>query len=111
VTNECAGLETQVYDLKNQMCELENVVKSIKGLSGMDDVIERLEKQSSNLEQEYRQLNRMLQALNKILVYYSKCENRILDNGEQSVILYNRKKVGTNDFSGILNILNSIHAR
>jgi predicted double-glycine peptidase len=111
VIKECESLETQVRDIKNQMLELENVKRNIKGLSGMDTVIKKLNTQSENIEQEYSQLNQMLQALNKIVLYYSKCENRILDNGEQSIIVYHRKEVGTNDFTGIISILNGIHTR
>jgi hypothetical protein len=111
VTNECSKLESQVYDMRSQMEELESVRSAIKGLSGMDSVIRRLDEQLLNLDEEYNQYSQMLQALNKIVLCYTRYEKRIADNGEQSIIVYHRKEVGTNDLSGILSILNGIHAR
>jgi hypothetical protein len=74
----------------------------------MENIVLDMDKQITRLEQEYLSLIQMKQALSKVLLNYSKCENRICDNGEQSIIVYQRKKLANNDFSRIRNIISDI---
>jgi predicted RNase H-like nuclease (RuvC/YqgF family) len=94
--------------VREQIYEAEQVKRSLHGLSGMDNVIRQLEGQIEKLEQEKSILNQMVQALSKILLSYSKCENHICDNAEQSVIVYQRREIVDNDFSELRNIIDGI---
>jgi hypothetical protein len=105
----CSELESQSRHLRDQIYEVQQVKGNLSGLSGMDNVKRRLDNQISAIENEYYILSQMLQALNKILLNYSKCENRICDNAEQSIIVYQRRDIGDNDFTGLRNIINGIY--
>jgi hypothetical protein len=104
----CSDLEAQAYNLHNQIYELEYAKQSIQTLSGMESVVRNINKQIERIEHEYKILNQMIQALNKTLLNYSKYEKRICDNCEQSILVYRRKKIDYNDFSGIRNIIKGI---
>lgn len=105
---ECGNLESQVSDLFEQIMELEQVVRNLNTLSGMEEPIAKLRNQLGCMIEEHCILRQMMQGLNKISLYYMKCENRICDNGEQSTIRYTRREIGVNDFSSIANLLEKI---
>ncbi len=105
---ECSNLEKQASELCDQIIELEQTIKELESLSCMEEPIIRLEYQKSELDFQYTVLKQMMLGLNKIILDYMNCENRICDNGEQNVILYARQEIGVNDFSNISNILNGI---
>jgi hypothetical protein len=105
----CNELESQSRQLRDQLYGVQQVKSNLSGLSGMDNVRRSLDNQISAIENEYYILSQMLQTLNKILLNYSKCENRICDNAEQSIIVYQRREIGNNDFTGLRNIINGIY--
>lgn len=105
VIQECNQLEKQVSELYEQTAELEQAVKELKGLSGMDNVIAGLMACHSQMEFEDMVLRQMAQGLHKTVVNYMQCENRICDDAEQNVIIYERQEIGVNDFSGVTDIL------
>ena len=105
---DCSQLEIQVSELFVQMIELEQAIKELRSLSDMEGTIARLEHQYSEMDFQYTVLRQMMLALNKTILNYMSCENRICDTGEQNVILYARQEIGVNDFSDISNILSGI---
>lgn len=105
---ECSQLEKQVSELFGQMIELEQVIRELRSLSYMEEPIARLEHQYSEIDFQNKVFRQMMLALNKTILNYMNCENRICDNGEQNVILYARQEIGVNDFSDISNILSGI---
>lgn len=105
---DCSQLEKQVSELFGQMMELEHAVKELRSLSCMEEPVARLKRQYSEMEFQYKVLRQMMLALNKTILNYMSCENRICDNGEQNVVLYARQEIGVNDFSNISNILSGI---
>lgn len=111
VIQDCNQLEKQVSELFMQMMELEQAKKELQSLSYMAELVARLEHQYSQMDYQYNVLRQMMFALNKTILNYLSCENRICDNSEQNVILYRRQEVGVNDFSDIYNILNGICTR
>ena len=108
VIQDCSQLEKQVSELFMQMMELEQAKKELQRLSYMAELVARLEHQYSQMDYQYNVLRQMMLALNKTILNYLSCENRICDNGEQNVILYRRQEIGVNDFSDIFNILSGI---
>lgn len=105
---DCSRLEKQVLELSGQMMELEQAIKELRSLSYMTEPVARLEQQHSQMEFQYNVLKQMMLALNKTILNYMSCENRICDNGEENVILYVRQEIGVNDFSDISRILSGI---
>lgn len=102
---EYDSVERQTAELSRQLPELEQAIRELRNLSGMEGVISGLRKQHSEMEAESVVMNQMVQALGRISLDYMNCENRICDNGEQNVIYYTRQRIGVNEFTGIANIL------
>lgn len=105
VIQECNHLEKQVSELSGQMAELEQAIRELRSLSCMEEPIDRLEHQYSEMEYQHTVLRQMMRGLNIIILDYRNCENRICDNGEQNAALYTRLEIDVNDFSDISNIL------
>lgn len=106
---ECNDLEKQVFELFEQILELEQAIKELRSLSCMEEPVSRLTHQYTEMEFQYTVLYQMMLGLNKVILNYLNCENRICDNSEQSVILYARQEIGLNNFSNILNILRQLN--
>lgn len=102
---ECGRLEKQVFSLREQITETEQVVRELGQLSGLDEAIEELKRLRAGMESQNNTLHRMMMALNGCVLDYMSCENRICDNGEQNVARYRRQTIGNNDFSAIADIL------
>ena len=96
---ECASLERQVSEIFEEMLELEDIVRTLGSLSCMEEPIAELKSQIQCMDEEHNVLRQMMQGLNKISLYYIKCENRICDNGEQSTMYYPRQDIGINNIS------------
>ncbi len=107
-TQVCSELERETTELRWRVDELEDAIRGLKGLSGMDEPIARLNTQRSEMDFQYTVLRQMAQALNNVILDYTSCENRICDYGEQNVIAYARREIGVNDLSNISNILNGL---
>lgn len=105
---ECTNLERQVYDIRQQIAELEQVKRMLGTLSGMDGIISRMGRKWADMDDEYMIMRQMMQGLNKISLYYMNCENRICDNCEQGIVHYNRQDIGVTDLSPISNMLKGI---
>lgn len=105
---DCNNLEKQISELYDQMMELEQAIRELRTLSCMEEPISKLEHQYLEMDFQYAILRQMMLGLNKIILDYMNCENRICDNGEQNVTLYTRQEIGINDLSNISNILSGI---
>ena len=105
---EFSRLEEQVSELLACELELEQAVRELRELSGMEGLIEGLMQRYLEIEDEFIILNQILLVLNKTILNYLDCENRICSNTEESVIFHTGWEIGTNDFSGISDILNKI---
>ncbi len=102
---ECGRLEKQVFALREQITETEQVVRELGQLSGLDGAIAELKHLREGMEFQCNTMRRMMMALNGCVLDYMSCENRICDNGEQDVARYRRQEIGDNDFSAIADIL------
>ncbi len=105
---ECGQMEAQVAEVSVQIAELEYAIRELRYMSGMEESVARLESLHSEMEFEHFALKQMMFGLNKVILSYISCENRICDNGEQNVFHYARRETGENDFSNISDILNGI---
>ena len=106
--DSCVQLERQMLELEQLHIELESVIRSLSSLSGMDDLIVRLSTQKSCMGTESQGISQMMRGLDKITVDYMSCENRICDNGEQSIVRFVRKEVGVSDLGKVSNMLGNI---
>lgn len=105
---DCEQLERCVLQFAAQNLETEAIIRELGSLSGMGEVLTRLKAQHGTMQEENRALRQMMQALDKTVLYYRNCENRICENGEQSMIRYARREIGMNDFSRISNLLGEV---
>lgn len=102
------NLEHQLRSLDNQIGDMEQVMQRLGGLSGMDGVLMGLRRQKDRLEESRRTLGRMAECLEKTILYYNSCEDRICDYAQQEIILYRRHLIGTSSLSGISGLLQSV---
>ena len=105
---DCVQLEQCVSQFVTQNIETETVARELGSLSGMGEVLIRLRGELGRMQEEVRVLRQMMQGLDKTVLYYMNCENRICENTEQGVIRYMRKEIGMNDFSQISNLLGEV---
>lgn len=102
------NLERQLRFLDNQTGDLEQVMQQLGGLSGMDGVLMGLRRQRDRMEESRRTLNRMIQCLEKTILYYNSCEDRICDYAQQEAILYRRYIIGASSLRNISGLLQSV---
>lgn len=103
------NLRQQLGSLDSEIGELERVLPQLGGLSGMDGVLMGLRRQRDRLEESRRTLDRMLQCIEKTVLYYDSCEDRICDYAQQEIIVYRRSRIGMSDLGGISSLLQSIY--
>ena len=102
------NLEQQRYSLNNQIWDMEQVMQRLNCLSDMDGPMAALRRQKERLEESKRTLDRMSQCLDKTILYYNSCENRISDYAQQETIVYRRHAIGTNNLQNISGMLRSV---
>jgi len=102
------NLKQQLGRLNNEIGDMEQVMQQLNGLSGMDEVQMALRRRRDQLEESYRTLNRMIQCIEKAVLYYSSCEERICDNAQQEIIVYRRHRIGISNLSNISGLLQSV---
>lgn len=108
MVQECNHMERETLELSAQGIKLDEAISELKSLSAMGEAVTRLEHLRVQLDTEDMILRQMAQALNKALLYYINCENRVCGNAEQSVVTYAQRKAGMNRFSAIADILGGI---
>lgn len=105
---DCVQLEQCVSQFASENIETESIIRELGSLSGMGEVLTRLKSQHGRMQEENRALKQMMQGLDKAVLYYMNCENRICENAEQGVIRYLRREIGINDFSRISDLLSAV---
>ena len=91
---ECGRIETQVRELFSLAEELEKVRQAAAFVPGMEEIAVRLGKELVQVQEEEMILRQMLQALDKILLNYTGCEDRILNEFEQNIYVFKPRDVG-----------------
>ncbi|MBQ6787680.1 MAG: hypothetical protein IJO85_08160 [Lachnospiraceae bacterium] len=102
------NLEQQLVSLNNQIWEIEQVMQRLNYQSGMEGSLAGLRRQKDRLAESKRTLDRMVQCLEKMILYYNSCENRICDYALQEVVVYRRHVVGINNLQNISGLLQSV---
>ena len=91
---ECNRIEGQVRTLYSLAEELEKVMQSVALIPDMEEIAVRLGKELLRVREEEDVLRQMLQALDKILLNYTGCENRILNEFEQNIYFFKPRDMG-----------------
>lgn len=91
---ECSRIEGQVRTIYSLAEELEKVMQAAALMPGMEEIAVRLGKELAQVQKEEVVLRQMLQALDKILLNYAGCEDRILNEFEQNVYSFKPRDVG-----------------
>ncbi len=103
--DDCGQLGKQNNEYGQLIVELETAINSLSSLSYMDDIIMRLKTQKSAMDGQHMIMRQMTQALDKTAGIYISCENKICDNGEQSVVHFVRKEVVSTSLKNIYDVL------
>ena len=74
--------------------ELEKVMQSVALIPDMEEIAVRLGKELLRVREEEDVLRQMLQALDKILLNYTGCEDRILNEFEQNIYFFKPRDMG-----------------
>lgn len=99
---ECNELHGQVQQYRYIASEIEAVKNGVSLLSGMEEILERMQRAMWKIGEEISVYDQMTQALDKINYFYLTNENRIVNNAEQSEIVYNRARVERIDLSRLV---------
>ena len=102
------NLEQQRNFLNNQIWELERVMQDLNGLSDMAGPLSALRRERESLQESKRTLDKMAQCLEKTILYYNSCENRICDDVQQEAIVYRRHTIGTGSPQNISELPHSV---
>lgn len=88
IAQACVAMEIQARRRQNEIDAVEDVMKSIEKLSGMEMAARELEMEWEKLKSEQRGLLDMLQSLIRIREIYMRTERRICDYGEGNAIKF-----------------------
>lgn len=102
------NLVRQLRSLDNEIGEIEHVMQQLGGLSGMDAVLMGLRRRRDQLEESRRTLDRMQKCLEKVILSYDSCEDRLCDYAQQEIIVYRRHSIGTSSLDNISGLLQSV---
>ncbi len=91
---ECGRIEGQVRTLFSLAEELEKVMQAVAFIPGMENIVIRLGRELVQIQEEETVLRQLLQALDKILLNYTGCEDRIINDFEQNVYFFKPRDVG-----------------
>ena len=93
-------LQQMSRKLKAEISRMDDVFRTLRGLSGMDGVLSRLRKDREKMDEEEKKIIMMLQALDKILMAYNTAESKIYDNAEyEAAVVDARVSLTRNIFS------------
>lgn len=104
LTAACSDLEVYIRSGVSYAERLHETITNLSSLSGLEEMILVLKKDQEVLENEIFQMRQMLQALTKVVQTYQSCENRIVNEYEQTNVLFPKLGIGSVD----LKKLNSI---
>jgi len=92
--NSCSQIEQQVRTLSGVVEELESIIPTVSVLPGAEELADRLNGDLRDLREEELLLRQMLQVLNKILLNYVNCEDRLINEFEQNIYFFQPKELG-----------------
>lgn len=99
------GLQSELSSLRYIRSDVESVRSNLYSLTQMDGIIARLNGVIGTLESECDSLRQMGQAMDKINYCYINNENRLINNAEQSMVIYRRRNLTAVNLTGIANVL------
>lgn len=104
----CRQLERQYHEYGQISYELENAIRKLSNLSSLEDLIQRLRAEQSEMTLQQDILWQMAKGLDMISVDYMRCENRIYDNCEQNIVHYIRMEVTSTSFEMMAGMLDKL---
>lgn len=81
---ESGILSKQTTDISALKWELEQTAKELHCLSCMEEVVEKLKKNGSELEYEHMVMKQMTESLDEVILSGLNCEGRICNNIERN---------------------------
>lgn len=92
--NSCSQIEQQVRVLLDVAEELEDMIPIVASVPGMEDIADKIKSKLRDVQEEEMVLRQMLQVLNKVLLNYVNCENRIINEFEQNAYYFQPRDMG-----------------
>ncbi|MCM1122694.1 MAG: hypothetical protein NC416_08925 [Eubacterium sp.] len=92
--NSCNQIEQQVRTLCSVAEELESIIPAVSILPDTKELVGRLSGDLRDLREEELLLRQMLQVLNKTLLNYVNCEDRLINEFEQNIYFFQPKELG-----------------
>lgn len=92
VISSSTYLESQAAELQQMNIDLDGIIRNLSSLSSLGEQISRLKNQKKTLEEEQSALLQLAQGLDKTVLYYIHCENRICDNAKEQTVPFAGKK-------------------
>lgn len=86
--NCCWELESEIRAFSFEIEETENCISALGTMSGMENAINRLKRNRDSMQEEQHQMKLFLLAMNKILLNYTCCEKRIVDECNANALSY-----------------------
>lgn len=108
IIDSCTQLESHTAVLRQLNMDLEDVIRNLGSLSLLEEQTARLKNQKEELGEEQRSLWQMAQGLDKAVLYYIHCENRICDYAEEGVVRFMRREAGISRLQRIVPFLEEI---
>lgn len=84
----------QVYQFKNDIYELDGIISTIQSLKGLGDLGRPLRKIKDNMQTQSEILRYMGNALGKVVMNYTRSEERIIDECENTSVRYSWRETG-----------------
>jgi len=101
IRDECNNLITETKKMYNLVSDVNDVISSLRTLTGLEGAISDLSRTRNNMLDEYDTIWQVTTVLEKTLTYYLRCEKDICNNCEENIVTYVRQKVMMNNFSGL----------
>lgn len=101
----CWQLEGEVRTLALEIEETENCISSLGSMSGMENVLNRLKQNRDSMQEEQHLLKELLLAMNKILLNYTCCEKRIVDECNRNAISFATRDISFINISRVSKLI------
>ena len=101
-------IEEQIIKHKQVIVEVENVMKSMRDVEGINEIKGRLRYQIKGLEEQQLKYRKLLNTIEIVTMYYNECEKRNVEAIEVGSAWKLKVAFKQNDFTDIANQLGEI---
>lgn len=108
LVDACANMSQQAYRLNNQIYEIEQIIRQVEAQESISHLAQNIKVTKDKYVNDVNKYHQMSRVLDKSIIYYLNCENKICDNGEQCAIIFQRKTRVNNDLNKVISAIKNI---